>query len=352
MKRLLPFAAGCLLLVVSCQKTDFTPASEPTTEDLAGAGVDATNRVGEAVQRKCAAQDVLMRQIAADPERGRRLDALERIIQERMAAMKGKPGGGGEGGGTVQPIGPISIPVVVHVVLPNASSVTDNQINSQLAVLNADFQKKNAELNNSSVYLAGNSTAIVADCQITFALDMVVRKNNTAVPTFGTNDAVKFSSQGGSDAVSPTTKLNMWVCDLNSGLLGYAQFPGGSSATDGVVVDYQAFGTTASYSLYSQFNKGRTATHEVGHWLNLRHIWGDSRCGNDYVDDTPQHDGANYGCPATSDRSSCKGRTSYDMWMNYMDYTDDRCMYMFTVKQKERMDLTLTNARQNYYTKL
>jgi hypothetical protein len=178
----------------------------------------------------------------------------------------------------------------------------------------------------------------------------IVRKNNTATPTFGSNDAVKKSSTGGSDPVDATTKLNMWVCDLSSGLLGYAQFPGGSSSTDGVVIDYQAFGTNAAttYPMYSVFDLGRTATHEVGHWVNLRHIWGDRRCGTDYVNDTPAHDGSNGGCPAVGLKSSCQGKP-LEQWMNYMDYTDDRCMYMFSGGQKTRMDAAIDVSRKAYF---
>ena len=344
MRKITPFAIGCLLMVLSCQKNDIRSTGAQTDDPAVSLQSPADNSASPASQRRCAAHDVLLRQVAADPERGRRLDALERIIQERSATLKGKPPGGG--GGT--PSGLISIPVVVHVVLSNTSLVTEQHINSQLAVLNADFQKKNAELSKSSIYLAGYPYASVANCNIEFKLQSTVWKTTT-VSSFSSNDAVKFSSQGGSDAVNPESALNFWVCDLSGGLLGYAQFPGGNVSTDGVVVDYQAFGTTASY-LYPEFNKGRTATHEVGHWLNLRHIWGDTRCGNDYAGDTPMHDGPNYGNPTETESSFCRGSVSLDMWMNYMDYSDDKSLYMFSTNQKERMDLTLANARKNYYT--
>jgi hypothetical protein len=239
------------------------------------------------------------------------------------------------------------IPVVVHVVHTNSGIVTDAQIKSQIDVLNQDFNRANSELSNSNVYLAGYSLDNVANCQIRFYLAQTIRKQTT-VSSFGTNDAVKNSSQGGSDAVDATTKLNMWVCDLTGGYLGYAQFPGGNANTDGVVIDLQAFGTPpASYALYTQFNKGRTATHEVGHWLNLRHIWGDRRCGNDGVPDTPAHDASNGGCPAVGLQSQCSGRP-LEQWMNYMDYTDDRCMYMFTSGQKTRMDMAIDGPRASW----
>ncbi|HEV7331218.1 MAG TPA: zinc metalloprotease [Flavisolibacter sp.] len=346
MRKITPFAIGCLLVVLSCQKNDIRSTANQNNDPGVSVQSPGDHSAGSANQRRCAAHDVLQRQIAADPERGRRLEALERIIQERSATLKGKPPGSGGGGGT--PSGLLSIPVVIHVVLPDPSKVTDQQISSQLAVLNADFQKKNAELTKSGVYLAGYPLASVPNCNIQFTQQTVIRKRTT-VSSFSSNDAVKFNSQGGSDAVNATSALNLWVCDLSGGLLGYAQFPGGSASTDGVVIDYQAFGTTASY-LYPEFNKGRTGTHEVGHWLNLRHIWGDSRCGNDYAGDTPLHDGPNYGNPTTTESSFCKGSVTLDMWMNYMDYSDDKSLYMFTTNQKERMDLTLANARKNYYT--
>ena len=131
------------------------------------------------------------------------------------------------------------------------------------------------------------------------------------------------------------TKLNMWTCNLGNGILGYAQFPGGNPATDGVVILYNAFGLTNLVP----YDKGRTATHEVGHWFNLRHIWGDATCGNDFVDDTPLHTGANFGCPPEGLRSTCIG-TPIMMTMNYMDYSDDPCLYMFSAGQKTRMNAT------------
>ena len=150
---------------------------------------------------------------------------------------------------------------------------------------------------------------------------------------------MKKASRGGIDPTSPTTKLNIWVVNkmISQGktILGYAQFPGGSSSTDGVVLGYNYTGRTGVVS--APFNLGRTATHEVGHWMNLRHIWGDATCGNDQVADTPIHNAPNSGVPAVGHRSTCTG-TPLEMFMNYMDYTDDRGMYMFSLGQKARMD--------------
>jgi hypothetical protein len=326
MKKLSFVFLSIMIVIFSCQKSD--KINDETS-------VDAS--IEEQGGRKCAADEVLQQQIAEDPSRAAFLNELELKTQ----AYKGV------NGESARTAGMLYVPVVVHVVLPNPNSVTNEQIQSQINVLNKDFTKTNSELSSTSVYLAGYNYNTVANCQITYVVTNIVRKTTT-VSSFGTNDAVKKSTQGGSDPVDPTTKLNMWVCDLSSGYLGYAQFPGGSAATDGVVIDYQAFGTFASYPMYTNFNLGRTATHEVGHWVNLRHIWGDRRCGDDYVSDTPQHDGSNGGCPGENHASKCAGRP-LEQWMNYMDYTDDRCMYMFSGGQKTRMDAAIDNARKAYF---
>lgn len=317
-----------MLLLASCQKSskDFeqTPDEEIAVEETESG-------------RKCASQEVLEEQLSTDPERARRLDELER----KTATFQGR-------GVNARVAGKLFIPVVVNVVLPGSSRVTLDQINSQLAVLTKDFTKTNAEISRQNLYLAGYPLANVANCEIEFYLASPADvRYKDAAGAFGTNDAVKRTSSGGLDPKEAGTKLNIWVCDLSSGLLGYAQFPGGAAATDGVVIDYQAFGTSATYAMYSQFNLGRTATHEVGHWLNLRHIWGDTRCGNDLVGDTPAHDASNGGCPANNLQSRCAGKP-LEQWMNYMDYTDDRCMYMFTAGQKTRMDAAIDGARLAY----
>lgn len=325
MKKITFAVLSTIIVFVACTKQDSnTPLlpEERMSSDLTSG-------------RHCASEEVLQRQIAENPARAAYLEDLER----RTEIFTGRDLSRGAG--------MLYVPVVVHVVLPNPNLVTDDQIRSQIDVLNKDFNKTNSELASSTVYLAGYSHASVPDCDITYVVTNIVRKvGGTA--TFGSNDAVKKTSSGGSDPIDPTTKLNMWVCDLSSGLLGYAQFPGGSASTDGIVVDYQAFGTSASYPMYSVFNLGRTATHEIGHWVNLRHIWGDRRCGDDLVTDTPAHDASNGGCPAVGLKSSCQGKP-LEQWMNYMDYTDDRCMYMFSGGQKTRMDAAIDNSRGSYF---
>lgn len=233
----------------------------------------------------------------------------------------------------------VNIPVVVHVVYnTSAQNISDAQIQSQIAVLNEDFQKLNAD----KTLVPSAFASLAANTNISFCLATkdpsgnpttgIVRKSTTST-SFIDDDKVKSSSTGGDDAWNSSKYLNLWVCNLGGGLLGYAQFPGGPAATDGVVILYTAFGRTGN--VVAPYNKGRTATHEVGHWLNLRHIWGDANCGNDLVNDTPTQQAANYGCP-TYPHITCSN--SGDMSMNYMDYVDDACMYMFSAGQSARMN--------------
>jgi hypothetical protein len=231
----------------------------------------------------------------------------------------------------------------------SAQNISAVQINSQIAVLNDDFRRLNADAANTPNDFIG----VAADVEIQFCLASVdpsgnpttgITRTSTTVSSFGTNDAVKSSSTGGVNAWPSSSYLNIWVCNIGGGILGYAQFPGGPASTDGVVCGYQYFGTTGTAQ--APFDLGRTATHEVGHWLNLRHIWGDGGCSfDDYVNDTPLAGGPNYtGTPCTyPGPNSCggKGRKNNndlpDMFQNYMDYSDDGCMNLFTNGQKNRM---------------
>jgi hypothetical protein len=174
------------------------------------------------------------------------------------------------------------IPVVVHVLYNTSKeNISDDQIQSQIDVLNEDFNVLNKDLSKVPAIF----TAREGNTGIRFRLAQVIRKK-TSVTTWLPNDDMKFSAKGGSDVVDPGHMLNLWSCNLGDGLLGYAQFPGGRPATDGVVLGYFCFGRIGK--LEKDYDKGRTATHEVGHWMNLRHIWGDNTCGSDLVDDTPQ----------------------------------------------------------------
>jgi Pregnancy-associated plasma protein-A len=236
------------------------------------------------------------------------------------------------------------IKVVVHVVYNDSSqNVSDAQINSQIKVLNLDFRAKNSDKKKTPSVWSG----LVADSQVEFTLHKVTRTQTTQ-SSFGADDGVKRASAGGVPPLNPSRYLNIWVCPLGGGLLGYAQFPGGPKSTDGVVINYRAFGTMGTAQ--APFNKGRTATHEVGHYLNLRHIWGDTEdcTGSDLVADTPNCAGPNFEKPAFP-KVSCNNGPSGDMFMNYMDYVDDAAMFMFTPQQVARMRTALDGPRSGLW---
>lgn len=234
----------------------------------------------------------------------------------------------------------VKIKVIVHVVYNTfAQDISDAQINSQIKALNLDFRAKNPDKSKVPSVWSG----LVADSQIEFVLHRVTR-TQTSQTSFTYDDGVKRPSTGGIKPVSPSRYLNLWVCPLGGGLLGYAQFPGGPKSTDGVVINYRAFGTIGTAQ--APFNKGRTATHEVGHYLNLRHIWGDTEdcSGSDFVADTPNCAGPSYGKP-TFPKVSCSNGPNGDMFVNYMDYVDDAAMFMLTPQQVARMRTTLDGPR-------
>ena len=244
----------------------------------------------------------------------------------------------------------MSIPVVVHVVYRrDAENITDAQVKSQIAVLNRDFRAKNTD--KSGVPAVWKS--LIADTNIQFALatrdpngkaTTGITRTKTTRTSFPADNSVKKTSTGGKSPWPSKRYLNMWVCNLGDGLLGYAQFPGGPPATDGVVMLHSAFGTKGTVK--QPFHLGRTTTHEVGHWLNLRHIWADTLgCGgSDFVADTPNAAGPNFGKPSFP-TITCNNGPNGDMFMNFMDYVDDGAMFMFTNGQSARMNACLIGPR-------
>jgi hypothetical protein len=296
-------------------------------------------------KRTCGSTDYLNMQLAQDPTLAARRESMEDRIRQALpqSGVQLKDGRA-----------QYTIPVVVHVVYKNATeNISAAQIQSQINILNQDFQKLNADVSQTP----GVWSALTADVGIEFCLAQRdpngnatngITRTSTSVQSFSLNNEVKFSSQGGINAWDADQYLNIWVCDLGGGLLGYAQFPGGPNATDGVVIGYEHFGNTGTAT--APYNKGRTATHEVGHWLNLYHIWGDEpQCAlDDNVTDTPQQKDSNGGCPTfpltSGPGASCSGSNGA-MFMNYMDYVVDACMFMFTTGQKTRMVSALTNDR-------
>ena len=174
-----------------------------------------------------------------------------------------------------------------------------------------------------------------------------ITRTKTTVSAIGNTSSYYSTSAGGRDIWDHNKYLNIYVCDIGGGTLGFTYLPGTSGASDdATVIDYHYFGITGTKSPY---NKGRTTTHEVGHWFNLKHIWGDANCGNDNVADTPTQASANGGCPAFP-HVTCSNGPNGDMFMNYMDYTDDNCMYMFSAGQKLRTAATVNGIRSTLKT--
>jgi hypothetical protein len=251
------------------------------------------------------------------------------------------------------------IPVVVHVIYNTPDeNIPDEQIVSQIDALNEDYSITNANIAEVPSVWAN----LVGSSHIFFSLARKdengaatngITRTLTTEPFFSTADRMKYDSTGGSNAWNGRYFLNIWVCHLSNGgsqdILGYAQYPSlTTSPTDGVVINYKAFGRVGN-NLKAQYNLGRTATHEIGHWLNLTHIWGDDNgdCnGTDFIDDTPNQGDASYGCP-TFPKISCSNGPNGNMFMNYMDYTDDKCMMLFTTDQRSRMDNAINDFRDS-----
>ena len=328
------FVAGAF---VGCQDSSEVVSEQQSKVDMSDFYVhtDESDFTSKGVDGKqCHSMKVLNRQLKENPGLYKKMYDIEYQTRKILTGKKGgngngngNGGGGNTGGGggtTPDNLGVVNIPVYVHVVYSNSNeNISNAQITSQMTVLNNDFRMQNSDAGNTPTEFAG----LAADTEINFTLAGTFRHSDSRT-SWGTNDAVKSAYP----PVTPSTHLNIWVANIGGGILGYAQFPGGNSATDGVVCAPQYFGTTGYVS--APFDGGRTMTHEVGHYLNLRHIWGDGRCRqDDFVSDTPSSDAPNYGCPSYPTRN-CK---SNDMTMNYMDYTDDACMSLFTQGQKARM---------------
>jgi Pregnancy-associated plasma protein-A len=291
-------------------------------------------------RRECGATAAHYLLVEAHPEFRERLRDLEEATAQRMAL----------GTAALAPEGPVTIECAVHIVYnEDSENISDAQIESQISVLNQDFRAQNMDKSKVPAVWEG----LVVDTNIQFALASEdpagnsttgITRTTTDRRAFGVDDSVKSAATGGVDPWPTDRYLNVWVCTLRGGLLGYAQFPGGPPETDGVVIRNTAFGTTGTAT--APFNGGRTATHEVGHFLNLRHIWGDDFlcAASDLVADTPNAAGPNYGKP-NFPHVSCNNGPNGDMYMNYMDYVDDDSMFMFTPQQVARMLATLEGPR-------
>jgi Secretion system C-terminal sorting domain/Pregnancy-associated plasma protein-A len=274
-------------------------------------------------QRNCAADTYRQQQLDADPALQFRIRTIEEQIRNFQPAET--PAQRTDGTNI------ITIPVVVHVLYHFPSeNISDAAIQAQLAALNRDFRKKNAD----TTKIPSRFAAMAADCEIEFKLAIsdplrrstrgIVRKY-TPVTSWTNDDKIKSSAEFGDDAWDSRYYLNIWVGNLRH-YEGYSSFPGAAAAVDGVVLHYGKVGSGLD----------RTGVHETGHWLGLFHLWGTENCGDDLVGDTPKQKTFTPGCP-TGVRTSCGSNPSGDMYMNYMDYTSDECVVLFTTGQKQRM---------------
>ncbi|WP_408025210.1 M43 family zinc metalloprotease, partial [Tenacibaculum sediminilitoris] len=287
-------------------------------------------------KRNCYSMENLEYRQSLNPSLKSKMQEIESFTQKRIAEKKNYQG---KIVGNV-----IQIPVVVHVIYNNSQeNISVAQIQSQIDVLNEDFRRTNSDKTDK--------WSQAADTEIEFYLAQVdpngnptngiTRKSSTRT-SWGVNDAMKKASLGGVNPWDTSEYLNMWICNIGGEILGYAQFPGGSASTDGIVMSPQYFGSSdkgSNFYLSAPFDKGRTTTHEVGHFLNLNHIWGGGCGADDFVSDTPESDTANYGC--STGHTSCG---SVDMVENYMDYSNDTCMNLFTLGQKNRMHVVLESG--------
>ncbi len=245
-----------------------------------------------------------------------------------------------------------TLPVVVHIIYHEdfpEQNLSNDLVKSQIDVLNEDFSKTNTNFSTTPE----DFKPLAADVNIRFQLANVDPNGNfttgitrtvTTTRRIGKTSDYYQTSKGGIDAWDVTQYINIWVCELASRELGFAYFPTGSVIQDdGLVISPDYFGRVENSS-----NLGRTTTHEMGHYLNLSHIWGDNGgCSDDdNVDDTPLQSGSRFGCPSHP-VSSCG---SNDIVSNFMDYVNDECMTMFTHGQKKRMLATLEGPRKGLLT--
>ncbi len=324
--------------------------------------------------KHCGVEDYMTHLSVTNPSLYKQLlDFQQRLTTRQQAAANQR---------TAVTSGIITIPVVVHVIHNTASgtigglnnpNITDAQILSQIDVLNKDYQRMNADASSTSPLFL----PVAANCGFSFCLANVDPNGNATTGitrTYNSQASYTIADDVPLKALAywPSSQyLNIWVCNLkdmssSQTLLGYTQPPGGgleglsaddgAAATDGVVINFNAFGTVGS--LYTDFNLGRTATHEIGHWFGLLHPWGNYNSGDcslsDYCDDTPTcgdpYESSSPSCPDTPPVSCSDVR----MIQNYMEYSDDGCMNLFSNDQKTRMrsSLDLSPRRQQLFNSL
>lgn len=309
----------------------------------------------QAQTEKCAAATLREERFIRNPFLRQNADDAERLVQNWISENRYSRGS----------MPAISIPVVVHVLWNDpVENISDEQIYSQIDGLNEDFRLLNADSLDEDHPFWGYTV----DTEIEFCLatrdpqgnpTSGITRTQTPVVSWPDDqwDAIKSSSNGGKDNWDPTKYLNIYVVNLEGSTLGFASFPDELSSdpeNDGVVIRYEAFGYigTAGSGDFSVNDLGRTGTHEVGHWLSLRHIWGDAFCGDDLVEDTEPAEEPNFNCPEFphNEFNGCGTEDFGEMYMNYMDYVDDNCMNMFTYGQAIKMYAAIENLRPGLIT--
>ncbi|WP_166437116.1 M43 family zinc metalloprotease [Niastella caeni] len=299
--------------------------------------------------RRCATMEVLKNSLEKDEALKERFEKDMLRIQQLAVERENNPQ-------AREMATPVYIPVVFHIVLPDPAMVTDKMIEDQLKVLNTDFAGMNAD----SVNIPAAFKPLFGKSKIQFVL---AKRTPGNLPTNGierivttqtsfsaANNNVKHAATGGANAWNSSRFLNIWVCNLAGGVLGYSTFPTSASAAEQGIVIYDV--TLPGGSL-AGYNDGRTLTHEAGHFFFLYHIWGDDdgACnGSDGVSDTPNQADASAGCHTGVVKDACNNTAAGIMYQNYMDYSSDGCMAMFTLLQVARMETALTNFRSSLTT--
>lgn len=314
-------------------------------------------------QQRCATEEYTAQRLQQNPKLERK-QQFEQWITQRLDQKKELRQSNREA--STQAL--YQIPVVVHIIhngepIGVGTNISDTQILSQIQVLNKDFQRLNTDASGTpSEFLP-----VAASLDIEFVLakqDPYGSATNGILRARGTQSTWTRAEDVTLKAHSywpAEDYFNIWVTNIPS-YLGYAQFPVSSlpgledspddALTDGIVVHYTAFGSNyeglGTFTLDTQFDRGRTATHEAGHFFGLRHIWGDTNCGTDYVDDTPVQTTETNGCPAHPANTTCGGIPRAKMFQNYMDYSNDVCMNLYTQGQVARMVVVLENSPRRF----
>ncbi|SMD01274.1 zinc metalloprotease [Chryseobacterium sp. YR221] len=330
MKKLL-FGAIVLSFMSACNSDNISNQTEESQNS-------ANSSAPTASKRFCPSEEMRQEALQKDPALRQRVADIEANAEKFAANLKL---------GKVLADGSVEIPVVVNVLYKTAAeNVSDARIAEQIAVLNADYSGTNTDISKIPTEF---QTVKSGDVKVKFKLVNTIRKSTTKSSWSAadrTANTMKKTSTGGIDATNPTNYFNIWVVgsmpDGQYQVLGYATFPESAGLwNDGVVIAAPYFGKTGASS---PFNLGRTATHEVGHYLGLRHIWGDANCGNDLIADTPTQTRDNAGKPTYPLYNTCGGVQRSVMFMNYMDYVDDAAMFMFSAGQKTKMQSVVASS--------